>query len=112
MRFAPRGVTSVTVFTPLLETSGVQDFVAKYRGHYGLAPTQRSFFVYEGVHLVADAITRAKADSAAAIEEALKTTKLASRLGGSYEPDDHNHAHTPLQIVGLRDGKPVVVATE
>jgi branched-chain amino acid transport system substrate-binding protein len=35
-----------------------------------------------------------------------------SRLGGSYSPDDHNHAHTPLQIIGLKDGKPVVIATE
>jgi hypothetical protein len=25
---------------------------------------------------------------------------------------DHNHAHTPLQILGMRDGKPAVVAIE
>jgi hypothetical protein len=36
----------------------------------------------------------------------------ASRLGGSYSPVDRNHAHTPLQILGLKDGKPVVIATE
>jgi hypothetical protein len=37
---------------------------------------------------------------------------MPSRLGGSYAPDDHNHAHTPLQILGLRDGKPAVIAIE
>jgi hypothetical protein len=29
-----------------------------------------------------------------------------------HAPDDHNHAHTPLQILGLRDGKPAVIAIE
>jgi hypothetical protein len=37
---------------------------------------------------------------------------MASLLGGSYAPDDHNNAHTPLQILGLRDGKAAVIATE
>ena len=59
-----------------------------------------------------DAIRRAHSDKPAAVEKALKTTKLASRLGGTYAPDDHNHAHTPLFIIGLRDGKPAVIATE
>jgi branched-chain amino acid transport system substrate-binding protein len=36
----------------------------------------------------------------------------SSRLGGSYSPDDHNHADTSLQIVRLKDGRPVVIATE
>ncbi len=48
----------------------------------------------------------------AAIQRALKTTTMPSLLGGSYAPDDHNHAHTSLQILGLRDGHAVVIATE
>jgi ABC-type branched-subunit amino acid transport system substrate-binding protein len=90
----------------------VQDFVAAYQAHYGLTPTQRSFFVYEATYLVADAIRRAGSDQPGAIQAALKTTVMPSRLGGTYAPDDHNHAHTPLQIVGLRSGKPAVIATE
>ena len=31
-------------------------------------------------------------------QQALKTTTMPSLLGGTYAPDDHNHAHTPLQI--------------
>jgi hypothetical protein len=61
---------------------------------------------------VVDAIRRAGSDQPAAIEQALKTTTMPSQLGGTYAPDDHNHAHTPLQILGLRDGKPAVIATE
>ena len=75
-------------------------------------PTQRSFFVYEATLLVADAIRRAGADQPAPIEQALKTTTMPSLLGGTYAPDDHNHPHMPLFIVGLQDGKPAVIATE
>jgi len=106
------GLTGIAVFTPVLDRPEVQEFVAAYKSRYGLVPTQRSFFVFEATHLVADAIRRAGSDQPAAIQQALKTTKMPSRLGGSYSPDDHNHAHTPLQILGLKDGKPVVIATE
>ncbi len=41
----------------------------------------------------------------------LKTTTMPSRLGGSYAPDDQNHPHLPLFILGLRDGKQAVLAT-
>ncbi len=106
------GLTGVAVFSPALDRPEVQEFVAAYKSHYGLVPTQRSFFVFEATYLVVDAIRRAGSDQPAAIEQALKTTTMASRLGGSYAPDDHNHAHTPLQILGLRDGKPAVIAIE
>jgi branched-chain amino acid transport system substrate-binding protein len=105
-------LTGVAVFTPASEKPEVQQFVAAYKSRYGLVPTQRSFFVFEATHLVVDAIRRAGSDKPDAIKQALKTTTMPSRLGGSYSPDDHNHAHTPLQIVGLKDGKPVVIATE
>jgi branched-chain amino acid transport system substrate-binding protein len=103
-------LSGVAVFSPAFDK--VQPFVAAYRAHYGILPTQRSFFVYEATKLVADAIRRAGADTAQAIEQALKTTTFPSALGGTYALDDHNHAHTPLLILGLRDGKPAVIAVE
>nr|WP_294524431.1 ABC transporter substrate-binding protein [uncultured Rhodopila sp.] len=106
------GLSSIVVFSPLLDLPGVKDFVESYKAHYGLAPTQRSFFMYEATYLVVDAIRRAGSDEPAAIEQALKTTVMPSLLGGTYTPDKQNHAHTPLFIVGVKDGKPAVVATE
>ena len=103
------GVAGVAVFTPLLDTPGVQDFVTAYRAKYGIMPTQRSFFAYEAAYLVVDAIKRAGTDTPAAITQALKTSSMPSRLGGSYVMDDHNHPHTPLQILGIRDGKVAVI---
>jgi branched-chain amino acid transport system substrate-binding protein len=105
-------VTGIAVFTPVLDKPDVQAFVAAYKSRYGLVPTQRSFFVFEATYLVVDAIRRAGSDQPDAIKQALKTTTMPSRLGGSYSPDDHNHAHTPLQILGYKDGKPAVIATE
>ena len=105
-------LTSVVVFTPASPQPGVQAFVASYRAHTGLTPTQRSFFVYEAVLLAADAIKRAGTDTPEAIEAALKTTTMPSLLGGTYAMDDHDHPHIPLTIMGLRDGKPVVIEME
>jgi branched-chain amino acid transport system substrate-binding protein len=104
------GATSITVFNPLIETPGVQDFIQAYRAKYGIMPTQRSFFAYEATNLVVDAIRRASSDKSEDIERALKTTTMPSLLGGTYAMDDHNHPHTPMQIVGVRNGKPGVIA--
>jgi branched-chain amino acid transport system substrate-binding protein len=103
------GATSITVFNPLIETPGVQDFIQAYRAKYGIMPTQRSFFAYEATNLVVDAIRRADSDKSEDIERALKTTTMPSLLGGTYAMDDHNHPHTPMQIVGVRNGKPGVI---
>ena len=104
------GATSVTVFNPLIETPGVQDFVQAYRAKYGIMPTQRSFFTYEAANLVVDAIRRAGSDKSEDIRQALKTTKMPSLLGGTYAMDDHNHSHTPMQIMAVRAGKVSVIA--
>jgi branched-chain amino acid transport system substrate-binding protein len=102
--------TSITVFNPLIETPGVQDFIQGYRAKYGIMPTQRSFFAYEATNLVVDAIRRANSDKPEDIQRALKATAMPSLLGGTYAMDDHNHPHTPMQIVGVRGGKMSVIA--
>ncbi len=104
--------SSVAVFSTASTNPGVQAFVRSYEAHTGLVPTQRPFFVYEAVLLAVDAIRRAGTDTPEAVQAALKTTTMPSLLGGTYAMDDHNHPHIPLTIMGLRDGKPAVVAME
>jgi branched-chain amino acid transport system substrate-binding protein len=103
------GAAGVTVFNPFIETPAVKDFIEAYRAKYGLTPTQRSFFAYEAANLVVDAIRRAGSDRPEDIQKALKSSKMPSLLGGSYAMDDHNHPHTPMQIVGVREGKAKVI---
>jgi branched-chain amino acid transport system substrate-binding protein len=105
-----KDVSGITQFTTLLDIPGVQSFVASYRAKYGILPTQRSFYAYEATYLVVDAIKRAGADTPEAITAALKTSTMPSLLGGTYTMDDHNHPHTPLQIIGVRDGKVALIA--
>jgi branched-chain amino acid transport system substrate-binding protein len=105
------GVASIVVFTPLDQTPGVKGFVAAYRERYGIMPTQRSFFAYEATLLVVDAIRRAGSDKPADIQAALVTSSMPSLLGGTYKMDDHNHPHTPMQLLGVRGGKVAVIGT-
>ena len=104
-------VASIVVFTPLLDTPAVKEFVGAYRARYGITPTQRSFFAYEATYLVVDAIRRAGSDKPADITAALRSSDMASRLGGTYAMDDHNHPHTPMQILGVRDGVVRIIDT-
>jgi branched-chain amino acid transport system substrate-binding protein len=104
------GATGITVYNPFIAAPGIKDFVAAYHAKYGLTPTQRSFFAFESTYLIVDAIRRAGTDKSEDIQKALKTADMPSLLGGSYKMDDHNHPHTPMQIVGVRDGKVAVIA--
>ena len=103
-------LTGITVFSTMIDTPGVKDFVQAYQQKYGLMPTQRSFFAYEAANLVADAIRRAGKAEPQAIRDALASSTMPSLLGGTYAMDDHNHPHTPMQILGLREGKVAVIA--
>ena len=100
---------SISLFSPALDTPGVQDFVHGYEAKYGLVPNQLPFYAYEATYLIVDAIRRAGSDKPADIEQALKTTKMPSLQGGTYAMDDHNHPHMPLQMIGLRNGKVAVI---
>jgi hypothetical protein len=55
---------------------------------------------------------RSASDKSEDIERALKTMTMPSLLGGTYAMDDHNHPHTPMQIVGVRGGKASVIAAQ
>lgn len=103
-------LTGVAVF--VADDPAVAKFSQAYHAHTGLVPTQRSFYVYEATLLVADAIKRAHSDKPDAVWKALKANKFPSMLGGTYAFDDHNHSHTPLLIVGVKDTKQVVIAKE
>jgi branched-chain amino acid transport system substrate-binding protein len=102
---------SVSMFSTAIQTPAVQDFINAYEAKYGLVPNQLPFYAYEATYLIVDAIRRAGSDTPAAIEQALKTTKMPSPLGGTYAMDDHNHSHMPLQVIGLRDGKLTVISS-
>ena len=110
--FAASGLakmTGIVVYSPMIQSPGVQEFVHAYQAKYGLVPTQRAFFGYESTLLVVDAIKRAGSADPTAVRTALTKATMPSQLGGSYTMDDHNHPHTPLTMMGIQNGKPVVI---
>ena len=64
----------------------------------------------ERTRLIADAIRRARRAEPEAIRKALAGSRMKSLLGGDYRMDAHNHAHPGALLLGLRNGKPAVVA--
>ncbi len=96
---------TISMFSPAIDKPGVRSFAKAYEDKFGLVPNQLPFYAYQATYLIVDAIRRAGSDQPAAIEEALKTTSMASPLGGTYALDDHNHAHMPLTMLGWQGGK-------
>jgi branched-chain amino acid transport system substrate-binding protein len=103
-------LSGIVVFTPLSARPEVRDFVEAYEAKYGIMPTQRAFFAFEAANLVADAIRRAGTADPQAIRVALAASTMPSALGGDYKMDAHNHPHTPLLILGLKDGHVTILA--
>ena len=99
--------SGISVFTPLLPEVAV--FVRAYQDKYGIAPTQRAFFAYEATKLIADAIDRAGSDAPQAIQAALRASTIPSLSGGTFTMDKNNHAHTAMQIVGMRGSRLAVL---
>ena len=99
----------ISVFTPSSPSAQLREFVQAYREKYGLMPTQRSAFAFEATQLVADAINRAGSDNPSTIQQALKTSSMSSFLGGNFKMDEHNHAHTSVQIIAIHGGKVAVI---
>ena len=100
---------SISMFSPVIDRPGVRSFAQAYEDKFGLTPNQLPFYAYQATYLIVDAIRRAGSDQPAAIEQALRTTAMASPLGGSYALDEHNHSHMPLFMLGWRGGKLVEI---
>ena len=111
--FAATRGQDVTIagYSALLATRENQNFVAAYRAvSGGRAPDQRAYYGFEATRLIADAIRRARRAEPEAIRKALAGSRMKSLLGGDYRMDAHNHAHPGALLLGLRNGKPAVVA--
>jgi len=111
--FAATRGQDVTIagYSALLDTKENQDFVAAFRAvSGGKAPDQRAYYGFEATRLIADAIKRAGRAEPEPIRNALASSRMKSLLGGDYRMDAHNHAHPGALLMGLRDGKPAVVA--
>jgi branched-chain amino acid transport system substrate-binding protein len=82
-----------------------QQFVAAYRDRYKIDPDQFAAQAYAGLHLVAEAITRAGDASPAGIRDALAGLRDVDTVLGRFSFDEQrNPVHEPVVQV-VRDGR-------
>lgn len=103
------GTTSVQPYDPSIDTPGNKAFVEAFKKKYSTTPILVAFEAYESTRVLIDAIRRAGSAEPAAVRDALVTTKFPSILGNTIEFDQNNLAHNNAVILGIRDGKVVVL---
>ena len=92
MELAGKAAEGVYCFSnPMVEyLPGSRIFIESYRKKFNLEPGPYSALAYDGMNLLADAITRAGAADKAAIAKALKETREFKGIAGpiSFKPDN------------------------
>ncbi|MBK9940991.1 MAG: ABC transporter substrate-binding protein [Kouleothrix sp.] len=87
-------------------TAGIKKFIAAYNKEYGHDP-ENAFAAlgYDTMYLLADAIKRAGATDAAAIQQAIKATKGYPGITGTITFGDSNIPQKGVTIIAIKDGK-------
>jgi branched-chain amino acid transport system substrate-binding protein len=104
------GVPLVVRYGTTLETPRNKAFIAAFKARRnGEEPDQYAQAGYDGVHLQAEAITRAGSTDPARIREALAKTDYTSVTGSPIRFDQHQQATPKIYVAVVKDGKRVIV---
>jgi branched-chain amino acid transport system substrate-binding protein len=84
----------------------IQSFLARYRARFaGETPESLAPLAYDGMMLLADAITRAGTTTGPAVRDALAGTRDFAGVTGKTTIDSHRNASKPAVIVRVNGGK-------
>lgn len=84
----------------------IQSFLARYRARFaGETPESLAPLAYDGMMLLADAITRAGTTSGPAVRDALAATRDFAGVTGRTTIDPNRNASKPAVIVRVSEGK-------
>jgi branched-chain amino acid transport system substrate-binding protein len=98
-------------YSPEAPSPLVQDFVAKYKGKFGVAPDGFATLGYDTGRLLIDAMLRAKELSGQAIREALEQTRDLQVVSGTISIDaDHNPVKSAV-VLAIEKNAPKYSAT-
>jgi branched-chain amino acid transport system substrate-binding protein len=89
----------------------IQEFVARFKKRWGAVPDSLAAQAYDAGRIAADAMTRAKDLSGAAIRDALAATKDYQGVTGVITIDAHHDAVKPAVVLEIQDGAAKWVAT-
>jgi branched-chain amino acid transport system substrate-binding protein len=103
------GMIGASRFVDTLETPAAKKFVAAFKARYGRVPEKYAQAGYDAVHMIAQAISRAKSTQPAAVRDALTQTQYAGPQGKAFF-DKTNQLIIDEYIISVKDGKFVVEA--
>lgn len=101
-----------THYSPENEAPNVQEFVKKFRDHYGgQTPDAMAALGYDSAMVLVDALRRANSVDGAAIRDALASTKDFPGVTGSTTMDAHRNATKAAAVITIKDGRFAFVQT-
>jgi ABC-type branched-subunit amino acid transport system substrate-binding protein len=103
------GLTTVHPYDLHVDDPVNKDFVAHYEQRFHSQPNLTSWVSYEGIKVIVDAIRLAGSEDPAKVRAALASGEYRSMFGDPIRFDDHNLAHLPAFILGVRKGEIVVL---
>jgi len=103
------GMIGASRFVDTIETPAAKKFVAAFKARYGRVPEKYAQAGYDTVHMIAQAISRAKSTQPAAVRDALTQTQYAGPQGKAFF-DKTNQLIIDEYIISVKEGKFVVEA--
>jgi branched-chain amino acid transport system substrate-binding protein len=103
------GTVAVQPYDLNVDSPANKAFVAAYKKKTGETPILVGFESYETTKILIEAIKRAGSTDPAAVRDALAKTKFQSILGATLEFDANNLVHNNAVILGVKDGKVMVL---
>jgi branched-chain amino acid transport system substrate-binding protein len=103
------GMIGASRFVDTIETPAAKRFVAAFKARYGRVPEKYAQAGYDTVHMIAQAISRAKSTQPAAVRDALTQTQYAGPQGKAFF-DKTNQLIIDEYIISVKEGKFVVEA--
>jgi branched-chain amino acid transport system substrate-binding protein len=103
------GMIGASRFVDTIETPAAQKFVTAYKARYGRVPEKYAQAGYDTVHMIAQAISRAKSTQPGAVRDALTKTQYQGPQGKAYF-DKTNQLIIDEYIISVKGGKFVVEA--
>jgi branched-chain amino acid transport system substrate-binding protein len=107
-RAGGEGVYLATSYIAGDESAANQDFVKKYEEQFHEPPDVNAALAYDGTRLLAEAIRKAGAITAAKVRDALAETDGFESVTGALKFGKDRHAKRPLFVVQIKNGQPVL----
>lgn len=103
------GIVGASRFVASIQTPAAKKFTADYKALYKIFPEKYAQAGYDCMKMVASAIAKADSTDKAKVRDALAAIKYAGPQGKAFF-DGKNQLQIDEYIVGVKDGKIVVIA--